>query len=378
MADVKISALPRASTPLAGTEVLPIVQSATTDQVSVANLTAGRAVSAASLTLTTTPLAVGSGGTGFSSITSGYVPYATGTNTLGATSGLQFDGSNLRIGATPSAWASGSNALQNVGGAFWSNAATLLDIPQNAYYASGGYTYSSTNPATFYRQLSGEHRWYNAPSGTAGNIISFAQAMTLTAGGQLLVGGTSALFPASGRVNVEVAGTSSSLYGMVVGGADKAYFLHDGTNLTVQNIANGYTSFATNNTERARIDSSGNLLVGTNSNTYIAKTVINGGFGATIASTYTLSNTAVKIAAGVGLLCIIRDTVNGSIAIVGYENTNTPSIIYQNSAGKYITTGTPTGTQILLANASGNAGIQASTAAGAGISVSVANIGCQN
>ena len=49
MADKKISALPAASTPLAGTEVLPIVQGGTTDQVSVANLTAGRAVSALSL-----------------------------------------------------------------------------------------------------------------------------------------------------------------------------------------------------------------------------------------------------------------------------------------------------------------------------------------
>jgi hypothetical protein len=44
MADKKISALPSASTPLAGTEVLPIVQGGTTDQVSVANLTGGRTV----------------------------------------------------------------------------------------------------------------------------------------------------------------------------------------------------------------------------------------------------------------------------------------------------------------------------------------------
>jgi len=49
MADVKISALPAATTPLAGTEVLPIVQSGTTDQVTVANLTAGRTVAAATL-----------------------------------------------------------------------------------------------------------------------------------------------------------------------------------------------------------------------------------------------------------------------------------------------------------------------------------------
>ena len=52
MADVKISALPAATVPLAGTEVLPIVQSSTTRQVSVANLTAGRSISALSITNT--------------------------------------------------------------------------------------------------------------------------------------------------------------------------------------------------------------------------------------------------------------------------------------------------------------------------------------
>jgi hypothetical protein len=52
MADAKISALPASTTPLAGTEVLPIVQSSTTKKVSVENLTAGRAVSMASVVTT--------------------------------------------------------------------------------------------------------------------------------------------------------------------------------------------------------------------------------------------------------------------------------------------------------------------------------------
>ena len=51
MADTKISALPASTTPLAGTEVLPIVQSGVTAKVSVANLTAGRAVSTGALTV---------------------------------------------------------------------------------------------------------------------------------------------------------------------------------------------------------------------------------------------------------------------------------------------------------------------------------------
>lgn len=52
MADTKISALPASTTPLAGTEVLPIVQSGATVKVAVSDLTAGRAVSAASVTTT--------------------------------------------------------------------------------------------------------------------------------------------------------------------------------------------------------------------------------------------------------------------------------------------------------------------------------------
>lgn len=51
MADKKISQLTSATTPLAGTEVLPIVQSSVTKQVSVADLTVNRAVTASSLTV---------------------------------------------------------------------------------------------------------------------------------------------------------------------------------------------------------------------------------------------------------------------------------------------------------------------------------------
>ena len=54
MADTKISALPASTTPLVGTEVLPIVQSSATKQVSVANLTAGRSFDALGMVLTST------------------------------------------------------------------------------------------------------------------------------------------------------------------------------------------------------------------------------------------------------------------------------------------------------------------------------------
>ena len=106
MADTKISALTAATTPLAGTEVLPIVQSGTTKQVSVANLTAGRAVSAASLALTSSPLPVTSGGTGLNTLTANRVPYATAADTLGTSANFQFDGTNAALGGTINSYGS--------------------------------------------------------------------------------------------------------------------------------------------------------------------------------------------------------------------------------------------------------------------------------
>ena len=52
MANIKISGLSGATTPLAGTETLPVVQSGATKQVSVTNLTSGRAVNTAGGTFT--------------------------------------------------------------------------------------------------------------------------------------------------------------------------------------------------------------------------------------------------------------------------------------------------------------------------------------
>jgi hypothetical protein len=58
MADTKISALTSATVPLAGTEVLPIVQGGTTVKVPVSDLTAGRAIAASAATITGATTAV--------------------------------------------------------------------------------------------------------------------------------------------------------------------------------------------------------------------------------------------------------------------------------------------------------------------------------
>ena len=78
MADKKISALTASTTPLGGTEVLPIVQSGATVKVSVANLTAGRAVSASSLTASTDNVIIGTTAKGVT--TGSAIPLGLGVN----------------------------------------------------------------------------------------------------------------------------------------------------------------------------------------------------------------------------------------------------------------------------------------------------------
>ena len=101
---------------------------------------------------------------------------------------------NVGVGVTPSAWGSGFKALEvgRVGSGFFSVGATSLQITNNFYYNGTNYIYSANGAATRYHLVDGQHQWYNTPSGTAGNAITFTQAMTLDASGNLLVGLTTA------------------------------------------------------------------------------------------------------------------------------------------------------------------------------------------
>jgi hypothetical protein len=103
---------------------------------------------------------------------------------------------NLGLGVTPSAWSSSAKVLEiaATGNFVGSNGAdTWLAVNSYLDNVGGGtFRYARTGSfATFYSQSSGSHLWYNAPSGTAGNAISFTQAMTLTASSKLLLNTTS-------------------------------------------------------------------------------------------------------------------------------------------------------------------------------------------
>jgi hypothetical protein len=82
------------------------------------------------------------------------------------------------------------------GSIFYSTDQATSTLGTNSYQDGvSTFRYISNGRAVSYSQsdFDGVHRWFNAPSGTAGNAITFTQAMTLDASGNLLVGTTSSV-----------------------------------------------------------------------------------------------------------------------------------------------------------------------------------------
>jgi len=239
---------------------------------------------------------------------------------------------NLGLGVTPSAWTNSFGVIQGLGG--WSishNGANSnsVDFLSNAYRSGGAntYLYLASANATRYQQLAGVHAWYTAPSGTAGattsitsgqvytvttlgsttlgqwqayfsglsSIPSIGQSITATATGTLAGGATvtqtitftqAMTLDASGNLQI---GNTSYAYRVAASRASDGivgYFRRDGATvnpaLTISCNETGNTvgfgtdyagatspamTFSTQGSERARIDSSGVFTVGTTSKT---------------------------------------------------------------------------------------------------------------
>ena len=217
------------------------------------------------------------------------------TFTTQATERMRIDSAgNLGLGVTPSAWRSSEKALQ-VGAyaCLYTDSNVSTELGYNVYLASGtGNTYINSNLASRYQQYLGLHKWYIAPAGTAGNAITFTTAMTLDASGNLLVGTTSG----TNRLNVTTSGTALATFT----GAEYALvnFIGGSQNCYIQNYnsvsifgTKGATPlvFATNEVERARIDSSGNFLVGVTSTYASAKMSM--GFVGSASNGFVINNT---------------------------------------------------------------------------------------
>jgi hypothetical protein len=97
---------------------------------------------------------------------------------------------SLGLGVTPSAWGSAWKSLDISSESSFSGASGNTRIYHNSFSGVSADIYKSNGGASIYGQTSGQHQWFTAPSGTAGNAITFTQAMTLTANGRLLLGTT--------------------------------------------------------------------------------------------------------------------------------------------------------------------------------------------
>jgi len=271
MANVKISNLTAATTPVAGTEVLPIVQSGATVKASIANV----------------QTATYSGGT------ANGVAYLNGSKVLTTGSALVFDGTNLGLGVTPPTFNTGrALSIYDAGSSLWSNSNGALGLVANAYYNSG-WKYQATGAAARMDvgNANGTTTWAYAASGSAGAALSWTTAMTLDASGNLLVGTTTAnanfyvynapvsyaglnataIFSSSASQSTGTGGLIAFEGKYTSGGAIANFAAIGGLkeNSTDNNYS-GYLGFYTRSNgslaaERARIDSSGNLLIGASS-----------------------------------------------------------------------------------------------------------------
>jgi hypothetical protein len=228
-----------------------------------------------------------------------YIKLGANSNSLRITDNAdQYDiltltnGGNLGLGVTPSAWLSTTRAFQLGYGAvrsFTNSANTYLEN-NNYVNSSGTDIYLNNGAAGRYRIADEQHIWYQAASGTAGNAITFTQAMTLDASGNLGVGNTS---PSSwidgakgisiyqgttGRAVLSLAGTNTTADEIL----GRLSFTNTATTNTAQRLViidgvrgadanSGYLQFYTANSGnpaiRMTITSGGNVGIGTTSPT---------------------------------------------------------------------------------------------------------------
>jgi hypothetical protein len=200
----------------------------------------------------------------------------------GGAESMRIDASgNMGLGVTPSAWGSSDKAIDIGGGNQSSISANLAGaFATNAYFNGTDWKYknSSGTPGLYSQSFDGQHKWFRASSGTAGNTISFTQAMTLDASGNLGIGATSPAERLHVVGKIAVSGTNPSIRQTVQNSSlDLCGGTTVGTDPSIQIVGSTTTSDAnkifynanthvfrtsSGGTTYATIDSSGNLLVG--------------------------------------------------------------------------------------------------------------------
>lgn len=157
----------------------------------------------------------------------------TGVVNLGSGQFYKDASGNVGIGKTPNAWSSDWKALQfGAAGALTCHTAVpAVRINSNLYDDGVSEKYIVTNSASKYEQYEAAHKWYTAPSGTAGTTATLTERMRIDSSGNLLVGTETALKKLT--VNGGVYGTSATVGGSPSGtfSADTFFIQNEGPNI---------------------------------------------------------------------------------------------------------------------------------------------------
>jgi hypothetical protein len=148
----------------------------------------------------------------------------------------------------------------------FASATNRLQVAYNSYWNGSNYIYKTTAEAARYDMITGQHQWYTAPSGTAGNTISFTQAMTLDSGGRLLIGRTTS---DANNYRIQIS-QGTATYGSGI------QFVYEGVGAAaIWENSSGALCFgndgADGDTERATI-TSGGFFKASNTGTYAGST----------------------------------------------------------------------------------------------------------
>jgi hypothetical protein len=271
----------------------------------------------------------------------------------GGTERLRINASgNLGLGVTPSAWSLGT-ALEIANGAAILGFSNETFIANNAYF-NGGWKYRANATAQAYFMNGGEHKWQIAPSGTAGNAISFTQAMTLNASGNLSIGNTNNTYKLDVTGQIRVNGSTNEQlivdYTTASGGFTWQSFRINGAN-KYRFFGNTDNSFAlysdTAATQVLTIASTGAATFSSSVTSTLSSGIfLNNSSGGTNATQIRINNTGGDARMG------IESSTGGTIQI----GTSAYSAVFGNQANA-ATEFTTNGTVRMTITSGGNVGI---------------------
>ena len=310
-----------------------------------------------------TPIAVGSGGTGLSTLTAGYIPYGNGTSAFSSSANLYFSGTSLGVG-TSSPTTLGKLAV--VGGNIVANGGGTVDPEIRLSGASSGVT------RNYAMGTDGSQRlyWYD--------YTASAYRMIIYSTGGVSIGNTTD----PGATNLSVTGTVTGTQHIVTTGVLTATaqgsiavgtlsYSDTGHLATYQASTNGYVQTEIQNTNAGAAASSDHIVGNNNTTatTYYGDFGMNSSGWAGVAGTNSfgapnmvyLTSTTGDLAIGTTTNNIVRFSINGGADIAQITSTglnSAPIGATTASTGAFTSlTATSVGTNGVLAKTGGKTAV---------------------